>query len=94
MHKLLNDIPGISCYEPQGAFYCFPSFKGVLGRTIRGRTTESAHELAEVILEERPVSMLKALFANFLGKLGASRMAGLGREGCCGASKEVAAWCL
>ncbi|HEX6408984.1 MAG TPA: diacylglycerol kinase, partial [Sphingomicrobium sp.] len=30
-----------------------------------------------VAIEERPVSMLKALFANFLGKLGASRMQGV-----------------
>ena len=30
-----------------------------------------------VAIEERPVSLLKALFANFLGKLGASRMQGV-----------------
>ena len=58
MHKLLNDIDGVSCYEPQGAFYCFPSFKGVLGRTIRGRTPNSAHELAELILEEVKVAIV------------------------------------
>jgi aspartate/methionine/tyrosine aminotransferase len=58
MHKLLNDIDGVTCYEPQGAFYCFPSFKGVLGRTIRGRTPESAHELAELILEEAKVAIV------------------------------------
>ena len=58
MHKLLNDIDGVTCYEPQGAFYCFPSVQGVLGRTIRGRTPNSAHELAELILEEAKVAIV------------------------------------
>ena len=58
MHKLLNEIDGVTCYEPEGAFYCFPSFKGVLGRTIRGRTPNSAHELAELILEEVKVAIV------------------------------------
>ena len=58
MHKLLNDIEGITCYEPQGAFYCFPSVEGVLGRSIRGRTPQSAHELAELILEEVKVAIV------------------------------------
>jgi aspartate/methionine/tyrosine aminotransferase len=58
MHKLLNDIPGVVSFEPQGAFYCFPSFKGVLGKTIRGREISSAHQLAEVVLEEVKVAMV------------------------------------
>ena len=58
MHKLLNDIDGVTCYEPQGAFYCFPSVKGVLGRTIRGRTPDSSHELAELILDEAKVAIV------------------------------------
>ena len=36
MHELLVAIPGVTCLEPQGAFYCFPSFEGVLGREIGG----------------------------------------------------------
>ena len=58
MHKLLNDIPGVVSYEPHGAFYCFPSFKGILGTTVRGRRIESAHQLAEVILEEVKVALV------------------------------------
>ena len=38
MHEMLAAIPGVTCLEPQGAFYCFPSFEGVLGREIAGRT--------------------------------------------------------
>jgi len=58
MHKLLNDIPGIDSYEPQGAFYAFPSFEELLGRDIGGRRVSSAHELAEVILEKALVAVV------------------------------------
>ena len=52
MHELLVQIPGVTCLEPQGAFYCFPSFEGVLGRDIAGRTPTNTLELCELILEE------------------------------------------
>jgi aspartate aminotransferase len=58
MHKLLNDIPGVASHEPHGAFYCFPSFKGVLGSSVRGRPIDSVHRLAEVILEEVKVAIV------------------------------------
>ncbi|MDQ3738151.1 MAG: pyridoxal phosphate-dependent aminotransferase, partial [Actinomycetota bacterium] len=32
MHKLLSELPGVSCLEPQGAFYCFPDVSSLLGR--------------------------------------------------------------
>ena len=34
MHTMLNEIPGVTCIEPQGAFYCFPNVSGLLGRPI------------------------------------------------------------
>jgi aspartate aminotransferase len=58
MHKLLNDIPGVACYEPQGAFYCWPSFRGVLGSTLAGHKTETTLELAEVLLDEARVAIV------------------------------------
>ena len=56
MHKMLSDIDGVYCPEPEGAFYCFPSFKGVLGRSIAGRTPATTLELAEVLLSEAKVA--------------------------------------
>ena len=56
--ELLNDIPGVSCIEPLGAFYAFPSFKAVLGREIAGRTPKDTLELAELILEEAKVAIV------------------------------------
>jgi aspartate/methionine/tyrosine aminotransferase len=58
MHELLAAIPGVSCLEPQGAFYCFPSFEGVLGRSIAGRTPSTTLELCELILEEARVAIV------------------------------------
>ncbi|HZQ86453.1 MAG TPA: pyridoxal phosphate-dependent aminotransferase [Acidimicrobiales bacterium] len=58
IHELLNDIPGVSCVEPQGAFYAFPSFEDVLGRELRGRTPRTTIELAEVLLDEAKVAIV------------------------------------
>ncbi len=58
MHALLAGIPGVVCPEPQGAFYCFPSFEGVLGRELGGRTVTTTVELAEVLLEVAKVAIV------------------------------------
>jgi aspartate/methionine/tyrosine aminotransferase len=58
IHELLSAIPGVTCVEPRGAFYAFPSFQGTLGRWIRGRSPASAMELAEVILDEARVAIV------------------------------------
>jgi aspartate aminotransferase len=55
---LLSDIPGVVCPEPQGAFYAYPSVKGLLGKPLRGRVSESSAELANVILDEAEVAVV------------------------------------
>ena len=55
---MLNEIPGVTCLEPEGAFYAFPSFEGTLGRTIAGRQVRSTLELAEIILDEARVAIV------------------------------------
>src|SRR5439155_188226 len=52
---LLGDIPGIVCPEPHGAFYAYPSVKGLLGKPLRGRISTTSAELAAVILDEAEV---------------------------------------
>jgi len=54
--KLLNEIPGVSCPTPTGAFYVYPSVQGVLGKTIRGKTPKTSAELATLILDEVEVA--------------------------------------
>ena len=53
---LLNEIPGFDCPTPQGAFYVYPSVKGALGKTIRGKVANTSAELATIILEEVEVA--------------------------------------
>ncbi|MGH9282202.1 MAG: pyridoxal phosphate-dependent aminotransferase [Acidimicrobiales bacterium] len=56
--ELVRGIPGVTCEEPEGAFYAFPCFTDVLGREIAGRTPRSTLELAEVILDEARVAVV------------------------------------
>ena len=58
MARMLNEIPGVVCPEPQGAFYCYPSVKGVLGKEIAGRRPASSAELAALILDEAEVAVV------------------------------------
>jgi aspartate aminotransferase len=56
--RLLNEIEGVVCPEPEGAFYAYPSVKGLLGKEIRGRRPATSVELAELILEEAEVAVV------------------------------------
>jgi aspartate/methionine/tyrosine aminotransferase len=58
MVRMLQEAPGVECPEPLGAFYCFPSVKGVLGRSLRGRTPQTSAELAELVLDEAEVAVV------------------------------------
>jgi aspartate/methionine/tyrosine aminotransferase len=55
---VLDDIPGVTCPLPEGAFYVYPSVKGVLGRTIRGQVPSSSAALAALILDEAEVAVV------------------------------------
>ncbi len=58
MYELLSKIPGVSVLAPQGAFYCFPSFEGVLGHQVGGRTPRTTLELCEILLDEAKVAIV------------------------------------
>jgi aspartate/methionine/tyrosine aminotransferase len=58
MFELLCALSGVTCLRPEGAFYAFPSFEGVLGRQIAGRQVDTTLELADVILEEAKVALV------------------------------------
>jgi aspartate aminotransferase len=58
MYELLSKIDGVSVLAPQGAFYCFPSFTGVLGREIAGRTPRTTLELCEILLDVAKVALV------------------------------------
>jgi aspartate aminotransferase len=58
MTSMLNGIDGITCAEPEGAFYCFPNVKGLLGRSWGGRVANTSAELAEVLLETIKIAVV------------------------------------
>lgn len=55
---MLNEIDGVECPTPLGAFYAYPSVKGLLGQTYDGRVVESSADLAEYILESAEVAVV------------------------------------
>ncbi len=56
--RMLNEIDGVVCPEPEGAFYAYPSVKALLGKEIRGRRPADTVELAALILEEAEVAVV------------------------------------
>jgi aspartate/methionine/tyrosine aminotransferase len=58
MHRMLNEIPGITCLEPEGAFYCYPNVSGLIGKTFNGKTANNSMELADIILSEVKVAIV------------------------------------
>jgi aspartate/methionine/tyrosine aminotransferase len=58
IHGMLNECEGVTCVEPEGAFYAFPSVKGLLGRRIAGKPVHSSDELAQVAIDEVKVAVV------------------------------------
>ena len=55
---MLNEIDGVVCPMPGGAFYAYPSVKGLLGKEHGGRLIETSAALAEYILDEAEVAVV------------------------------------
>ncbi len=55
---MLNEIDGVVCPEPQGAFYVYPQVTGLLGREIDGVVSANTTDLAEMILEKAEVAVV------------------------------------
>jgi len=60
MHRMINEIPGVSAIVPQGAFYCYPNFSSLLGRPLgpNGTVSQTTLELADAILGEAKVAFV------------------------------------
>lgn len=56
--RMLNEIDGVLCPEPEGAFYAYPSVKALLGKEIRGKRPATSVELAALILDEAEVAVV------------------------------------
>jgi aspartate aminotransferase len=58
MLRMLNEIDGVTCIEPHGAFYTFPNMRGLLDRDLGGRKAETTFDLAGLILDEVQVAFV------------------------------------
>jgi aspartate aminotransferase len=58
VHERLNAIDGVDCPMPEGAFYAFPSFEGLLGREVGGRVVDTSLALCEALLDVAKVALV------------------------------------
>lgn len=62
VYKLLNEIDGVICPKPDGAFYVFPSFKNIINSTTpSGKKITNSIELCEYFLEEAEVAVVPGI---------------------------------
>jgi aspartate aminotransferase len=48
----LNQIPGVKCRLPEGAFYAFPNVGELIGRHHQGQAIKGSVHLSEILLEK------------------------------------------
>jgi aspartate/methionine/tyrosine aminotransferase len=58
MHRMLNECHGVTCVEPEGAFYAFPSVTGLYGKRLGGREIRSSLDVVEIAIEEAKVAVV------------------------------------
>jgi aspartate aminotransferase len=54
----LNAIPGVTCFKSTGAFYVFPNFSVVYGKSFNGKKISNSTEFAAYLLEEAKVAIV------------------------------------
>ena len=58
MLLLLNEIPGIKCNVPEGAFYIFPDVSYYFGKKDGEQTIEDANDLCMYLLNKAHVALV------------------------------------
>ena len=61
MHRMLNEIEGLSCRLPKGAFYMMLNLKQVIGRKYKGQVIDGSTKFAELLLNEKRVAVVPGL---------------------------------
>lgn len=57
--SMLNEIDGITCPEPEGAFYVYPSISGLIGKTAPdGTLIKDDEAFATALLEQKDVAVV------------------------------------
>ncbi len=58
MTQRLQGMEGLSCQEPQGAFYVFADVSDLMGKSYRGQVITTDEELAELILTQAHLAVV------------------------------------
>ena len=56
--KRINEIPGVSCIKPNGAFYVMMNIEKLVGRTLGGKLIENDDDFAVALLEKALVAVV------------------------------------
>jgi aspartate aminotransferase len=59
--KRLDEIPRLTYVRPEGAFYIYPNFSSVMGKTIKGRLINGSLDFAEMLLNEAKVAVVPGI---------------------------------
>ena len=57
----LNAMPGVTCFNSTGAFYAFPNFSALYGKSFNGKIIASSTDLADYLLEEAKVALVPGI---------------------------------
>jgi aspartate aminotransferase len=58
MVSRLNDMPGVKCLTPPGAFYVYPDVSAIIGRKLAGQTVTNDSVLADILLEDARIAVV------------------------------------
>lgn len=61
MYKLVNNIQGLSCKLPEGAFYIFVSIKGTIGKSAGDEVIDGSLKFAELLLKDQNVAVVPGI---------------------------------
>jgi len=57
----LNSMPGVTCFHSEGAFYAFPNFSALYGKSFNGRFINNSTNFADYLLEEAKVALVPGI---------------------------------
>lgn len=58
MVEKLNSIPGVTCFNPKGAFYCFPNLSNYYGSYYKNKKITGSADITNYLLEEAKVAVV------------------------------------
>lgn len=58
---LVAELPGVTCFRPEGSFYAFPSFKAYFGKKFEGKEIKGSQDLADYLLDQASVAAVPGI---------------------------------